>query len=129
MASGKTDAHSLVVLDTYLNSSATTPTTGYIALYSVAPTASTAGTELTVADGYAREDALFGAAASGAATNATAVTFTAAGGAWSQIVGHGILSASTAGLLLYWEDSVSGPTLADGDSYEFGIGDISVAES
>lgn len=128
MASGKTDTYENAIINHFLRTTSQTATSAYLALYSVAPGESTSGTELTVANGYAREAALLGAPSAGVSTNGTAVTFSATG-AWSAIVGHALCDASTAGNILMYEDSVSGPTLADGDSYEFGIGDITVTET
>ena len=92
---------------------------------SVAPGESTTGTELT-GNGYARQAITFGADTNGVTTNSNTITFTASGGAWSQIVGHGICDASTAGNIFFYEDAVSGPTLSDGDSYEFDPADVTV---
>ena len=126
MASGMTNDFEGFVIDHFLRGTSQGTTSGYMALYSIAPGEAGGGTELTVALGYAREAVGFGADTDGVASNAGAVTFTAAGGAWSAIVGHSICDASVAGNILMYEDSVSGPTLADGDSYQFGIGDIEV---
>ena len=129
MASGKTTVHQNDVLDHFVGGTVKGTTTGYLALFSVAPTEGSGGTELTVANGYAREDALLQAAAAGVATNGTtAVTFSATG-TWSAIVGHAIMNASTAGAMLYYQDTVSGPTLENGDSYEFAISAITVNET
>ena len=129
MASGKTTVHQNDVLDHFVVGVVKGTTTGYLALFSIAPTEGSGGTELTVANGYAREDALLQAAVSGESINSTtAVTFSATG-TWSPIVGHAIMSASTAGTMLYWQDAVSGPTLENGDSYEFAISAITVTET
>ena len=128
MANGKTDFHENAVLDHFCNGTTKTATSGYLALYSTAPGESAAGTELT-GNNYARIACGFGAASGGAVNNAGVVTFTATGGAWLQIVGHAVCDAPTAGNILYFQDSVAGPTLANGDSYEFGVSDITVTET
>ena len=129
MASGKVDVIANNVIDHYLRGVATNgPYTAWLALYSVAPTATTAGTELTGND-YGRILVGLSVASGGDSSNAGVITFTASGGAWSAIAGHSLMSLETAGVIIYYEDSVSGPTLADGDSYQFGIGDVTVAET
>ena len=128
MASGKTDTHENAVLDHFLRSTTEATKSGFLALFSVAPGEAGGGTELTVANNYARIACGFSAASGGAVNNAGTVTFTATGGAWSAIVGHAIMDAASAGNMLYYEDSVSGPTLDNGDSYEFDPSDITVTE-
>ena len=126
MASGMTNNFEGYVIDHFLRGSSQTATSGFMALFSTNPTETGTGTELTVTLNYARIAVGFGADTDGVASNAGAVTFTATGGAWSAIAGHAIYDASSAGVMLMYEDTVSGPTLADGDSYQFGIGDIEV---
>ncbi len=105
----------------------TSPAAVYLALFSVAPGEAGGGTELT-GNGYARQAIEFDASSGGIGSNTNTETFTAAGGAWLAIVGHAIMDALTVGNMLYFEDSVSGPTLADTDKYEFDPGDITVQE-
>jgi hypothetical protein len=123
----KSDYAENKVLDHLLGTTALTmPTQVYIALMSVTPSDGSAGTELT-GNGYARQAANFGAAASGAAANTNLITFTASGGAWSAVAGLAIMDALTAGNVLYWETR-SLAALGDGDKYDFAIGDIDVTE-
>lgn len=97
----------------------------YLALYSTAPTDSSAGVELS-GNGYQRYAITFNdPAGTGTTTNSNTITFTASGGAWSAIAAHGICDAATVGNIMMYE-SVAGPTLADGDSYEFGAADITL---
>jgi len=127
MASGSTNNLESRIINFFFRNDAGTDsgTTPYLALYSVAPGETGGGTELT-GNGYARIAITFGADTAGVSTNTNTLTFTAAGGAWSAIVGHGICDASTAGNVMMYEDSVAGPTLSDGDSYEFGAADITL---
>ena len=128
MASGKTNTHEAAVINHFLRGTGETTASAYIALFSVAPGEAGGGTELT-GNGYARIAVGFGVPSDGVSTNAAEVKFTASGGAWSAIAGHALMDASSGGNMLYYEDSVSGPTLADGDSYVFDAGDISVTET
>lgn len=128
MAANKTTYLEDRMLNHFLrNTASTAPTTVYLALYSAAPGEAGGGTELT-GNGYAREAITFGAPSDGVVNNSNTITFTASGGAWSQILGHAILDASSGGNMFYYE-SVTGPTLADGDSYEFGANDVTVTET
>jgi len=104
----------------------TSPAGVYLALYTAAPTDAGGGTELVVANGYAREQITFGAYAGGTISNTGAVAFTAAGGNWGSIVAVGIFDAATAGNLLAW-DAITPATINDGDTLNFPIGDIDVS--
>lgn len=128
MASGKTTAHTALVINHFLRGTTETTKTAWLALYSVAPGEAGGGTELT-GNGYGRILVGLGAPSGDSATNTGTITFTAAGGAWLQIVGHALCDAETVGSIQYYEDSVSGPTLADGDSYEFDPADVTVTET
>ena len=129
MASGKTTTHQASVINHFLRGTGETTKSGYLALFSTAPTVGGTGTELAVANGYARIAVGFGAPSSGVSSNTGEVLFTASGAAWSSIVGHAIYDAAAAGGMQYYEDSVAGPTLADGDSYKFDATDIEVTET
>ena len=129
MASGKTTLNQANTINNMLRNTQVTATLGYLALFSTAPTVGGTGTELAVANGYARIALGLGVPASGVSTNAGTITFTASGAAWSGIVGHAIYNAASTGDMLYYEDTVSGPTLADGDSYEFDPADVTVTET
>ena len=111
----------------------TAPATYFVALYSTAPTDSTAGTELS-GNAYARVSVTnnttnFGAAGSAGAAraNATAITFPTATGAWSQAVAWGFLDASTAGNLLIYGDLTTPKTLATGDTASFAVSALSIS--
>ena len=110
---------------TLRNTSYTSPASVYAALYSVAPTANTAGTELT-GNGYARQLTTFSAPSAGAATSHVAVTFGAASGNnWPTVVAVGILDASTGGNLMYYS-GISGRNIKVGDSLVFDSGAITI---
>jgi hypothetical protein len=110
---------------TLRNTSYTSPASVYATLYSVAPTASTAGTELT-GNGYARQLTTFSAPSAGAASSNVAVTFGAASGNnWPAVVAVGIVDASSSGNLLYF-NNIS-PRLIDiGDTFEIDSGNLTI---
>jgi len=107
------------------NGSATRPTAWYVALYTVAPSDSGGGTEVS-GNGYAREAVTFAAATSpgGTTSNSGAVSFTASGGDWGSITHIGIHDAVSGGNLLWHGSMTASKTVADGDTLEFSIGNI-----
>ena len=124
-----TDYLESAILNHLLNNSAmTSPTTVYAALFSVAGD-DTAGSETELSgSGYARQAISFGApnATTGVCSNDTAVTFSAAGGAWSEALAFGIFDASTAGNKLFHGALDASRTAGDGDDLTFAIGALSV---
>lgn len=133
---GFTNAYESTILNLLygaVGSPYTPPGTYYVALFSTAPTDSTAGTELS-GNGYARvavtnNTTNFGAAGSGGAAraNATAITFPTATGAWSAATSWAFMDASTAGNNLVYGDLTTPKTLASGDTASFAIGALSIA--
>jgi hypothetical protein len=69
----------------------------WLALYTAAPTDSTAGTEVTNANAYARQAVTFNAASGGATANAATVTWPAATGSWGTIVAVAVVDSATHG--------------------------------
>ncbi len=126
---GKSDYLENKILEHVLkNTSYTSPTTVYAALYTAAPSDSGGGTEVS-GSGYARTAITFGAAASGAIANSAAVEFpVASGGNWGTITHFGIFDASSGGNLLYWAALASSKVVNDGEQFKFAIGDIDVTE-
>jgi hypothetical protein len=109
---------------TLANVSYTTPATVYTALYSVAPTDSTSGTELS-GSGYARVSTAF-SVSSGVATNTGNVTFGPASADWVTAVAWSIADASSSGNILYYGPISTAQTVLNGNSLTFGIGNVSV---
>ena len=107
----------------FRNTALTSPTTVNLALYSEAPTDAVGGTELVVANGYAREAITFGAASGGSIANTAPVSFLASGAAWLDVVAIGIFDATTN--LLAW-DVITTASIGDGDTLTFPIGDITI---
>ena len=105
--------------------SATRPTAWYVALYTVAPSDSGGGTEVS-GSGYARQAVTFGAAATpgGTTSNTGAVSYTASGGSFGTVVAIGIFDAVSSGNLLWHGTMTASKTVDDGDTLEFSIGNI-----
>jgi len=98
----------------------TSPTTVYLAAYTVAPDDTGGGTEVTGA-GYARQAVSFESASGGANANDAAVEYTADGGNYGDVVAIGYFDAATGGNLLAWDD-FTGATIDDTDTLRFAIG-------
>jgi hypothetical protein len=129
----KTDFFENKVLDMALrNITYTQPATIYSALFTVIPSDSTGGTEVTNASsGYTRVACTFctaGATTPGQSVNVGAVTF-ATMAASVTVVGFGLMDTSTvgAGNMLYWA-TITTLALAVGDQATFGIGAMIVTE-
>ena len=102
----------------------TKPTTVYAALYTVAPSDSSAGTEVT-GGSYARQTITFSAASSGSASNNTNVDFNTMPA--STVVAVAVLDASTAGNVLFWGTLTTNRTVTAGDSIRIASGALVVS--
>jgi hypothetical protein len=102
----------------------TSPTNVYLALFTVAPTDTGGGTEVT-GSGYARPICAFDVSSGGATANSALETFTASGGNYGDVVAIGIFDAITTGNMLAW-DGITSATVNDGDTLEFAIGAIDI---
>lgn len=112
----------------------TAPSAVYSALFTVIPSDSTGGTEVTQASsGYTRVASTFvtaGATSAGRSVNSGAVNFaTVAGGATITIVAWGLIDTATfgAGNLLYWA-TVTNTALNVGDQATFPAGSLVITE-
>lgn len=122
------------ILDSRFGGAAyTPPATVYCGLFSVAPTVSTPGTELA-GNGYARVAKTnnltnFPAAAAGAKSNGTAITFPTASGAVGTAIYFGWFDALTVGNLLDFAPLTTSKVYGVGDTPEFGIGQLTFLET
>lgn len=103
----------------------TGPTTVYAALYSVTPTASSAGTELD-GSGYSRQSVSFDITA-GVGTNDAAVEFGPATADWTTATGWAVLDDSTGGNVLFYGSFSTAQTVVEDFSLEFAPGTISIS--
>ena len=110
---------------TLRNTSYTTPTTVYLALYTDDPTDADTGTEVT-GNGYARQSITFGSPSNGVSTNTAAIEFPQATGSWGTVSYVGIRDASTSGNLLYHTALDASKAIATGDVFRVAIGSLSV---
>jgi hypothetical protein len=110
---------------TLRNTTYTSPTTVYLALYTSDPTDADSGTECS-GTSYARQSITFGAPSNGVTTNSAAIEFPQAGGSWGTITHIGIRDALTTGNLLYHTPLDASKTIATGDVFRVAIGSLSV---
>lgn len=112
------------------NAAYTAPATLYVALFTATPSDTGGGTEVS-GGSYARKDVTnnatnFPAAAAGAKSNGTAITFVTATASWGVVTQFGIFDASTAGNLLAWGDLTASKTVDSGDTVSFAVGDLDI---
>ncbi len=110
---------------TLRNTSYTSPTTVYVALYTTDPTDADTGTECS-GGSYARQAVTFGSPSNGVSTNSASVTFPTASGNWGTITHIGIRDASTAGNLLYHTPLDTSKTVNTSDVFTISSGNLSV---
>jgi hypothetical protein len=105
--------------------------TVYMALFTVAPTESGGGTEAT-SFGYARlaitnNATNWNPSSNGMKSNATAITFPAAsGGSWGTVTHWAIMSAASAGDILFFGAFNAAKTIADTDTLTIPIGQLTI---
>jgi hypothetical protein len=110
---------------TLRNTSYTSPSTVYVALYTSDPTDADTGTEVS-GTSYARQSVTFGSPSNGVTTNSAAVEFPQAGGSWGTVTHIGIRDASTSGNLLYHTALDASKAIATGDVFRIASGSLSV---
>lgn len=137
MAGSMTDVFEKKVLDhIFRNASLGLDATNvWVGLFTVAPSDSAAGTEVT-GGAYARVavvrtgagwDAAAGASPA-TTSNTGAITFPTASAAWGTVTHFGIFDAATAGNLLYWADLAASKAVGSGDSASFAAGALDVTQ-
>ena len=113
----------------FTNTSYTSPTTVYVGLFTVAPSDTGGGTEIS-GSGYARKSAAFTVSGTGTlATNSAAIEFDAATGAWGTVVAIAVFDALTTGNMLAWADLTTSKTIATGDILRIPSGDLDITLS
>ena len=108
----------------------TSPASLRVALFTAMPTDAGGGTEVSVGNGYGRQEATFNAASSGAGTATTSgdLTFGPASGAdFGTILGIGIFDATTSGNLLIFTTLAANKTVSDGDTFVISAGNLTVS--
>ena len=109
---------------TFSNTAYTSPSTVYVALYTVAPTDSTTGTEVT-GGAYARQSASF-TTTSSATTNAAAIEYPTATAGYGTVVAVAVLDASSSGNMLAFAALDTNKTISTGDVFRIPAGDLDI---
>lgn len=107
------------------NTAQTSPANVFCALYTVDPSDSGGGTEVT-GNGYARQDITFGAPTDGLVQNSAEIAFPQATASWGTIVAIGVFDASTAGNLLYHGGLSVDKDVGENDTFKIAIGDLDI---
>lgn len=123
---GKTNTHENSVLNV-MRGTTLTAFTPYVGLFTVAPSDTTAGTEVTGGN-YARQTVTFNAPTSNPAYISNSGTVTWSAVTWSgTVVAWGIFDAVSGGNLRYWTTTTS-KTVSSGDTVQFGNNALIVTE-
>ena len=110
----------------FTNTAYTSPTTVYAALFTVAPSDTGGGTEVS-GGAYARQSMAFSVSGTGTlATNSAAVEYPTATADYGTVVAVGIFDASTSGNLLAYASLTANKTVASGDVFRFNAGDVDI---
>lgn len=107
------------------NTTYTSPSTVYVALFTTDPTDANTGTEVS-GNAYQRTAVTFGSPSNGVTTNSGAVTFPTATGSWGTVTHIGIMDASTSGNLLFHTPLDTAKTITSGDIFTISTGNLSV---
>ena len=110
----------------FTNTAYTSPTTVYAALFTVAPSDTGGGTEVS-GGAYARQSMAFSVSGTGTlATNSAAVEYPTATADYGTVVAVGIFDASTSGNLLAYANLTVSKTVSSGDVFRFNAGDVDI---
>lgn len=107
----------------------------WVALFTVTPSDSSAGTEVTGGSyarvAVARTGAGFDAASGaspGTTQNTSTITFPTATADWGTVVAFAICDAASAGNQLYWGALTASKTVSNGDTASFAAGTLVITE-
>ena len=105
----------------------TAPSTLYVALYTVAPSDTGGGTEVS-GGAYARQTATFTVSGTNptTATNSAAIEYPTATANYGTVVAVGVLDASSSGNLLAYSTLDSSKVVSSGDVFRFNAGDLDI---
>tara|TARA_B100001059_G_scaffold232562_1_gene270667 strand:+ start:649 stop:1041 length:393 start_codon:yes stop_codon:yes gene_type:complete len=105
----------------------TAPGALYVALYTVAPTDTGGGTEVS-GGGYVRKTSTFNVSGTSptTATNPSAIEYPTATANYGTVVAVGILDASSSGNLLAYANLTDSKVVSSGDVFRFNAGDLDI---
>jgi len=105
----------------------TAPGTLHVALYTVAPTDTGGGTEVS-GGGYVRQSSAFTVSGTNptTASNTAAVEYPTATANYGTVVAVGIFDASSSGNLLAYGNLTASKVVSTGDVFRFNTGDLDI---
>ena len=105
----------------------TAPSTLYVALYTVAPSDTGGGTEVS-GGAYARQTATFTVSGTNptTASNTAAIEYPTATANYGTVVAVGVFDALTSGNLLAYSTLDSSKVVSSGDVFRFNAGDLDI---
>ena len=109
---------------TFSNTAYSSPGTVYVALYTVAPTDSSTGTEVS-GGSYARQSAAF-TTSGNTASNTSAIEYPTATAGYGTVVAVAVLDASSSGNILAYAALSANKTIATGDVFRIPAGDLDI---
>jgi len=109
------------------NSAYTAPSTLYAALFTVAPSDTGGGTEVS-GGGYVRQTAAFTVSGTNptTATNGSAIEYPTATAGYGTVVAVGVFDASSSGNLLAYANLDTSKVVSTGDVFRFNAGDLDI---
>lgn len=110
---------------TLRNTTYTSPSAVYVALFTSDPTDAGSGTEVS-GGSYARQEAAFETPSNGVSTIGAAIEFPQASGSWGTVTHFGIYDASTSGNLLYHGALTVSKAIDTGDVFKFATSALTV---
>tara|TARA_B100001939_G_scaffold109718_1_gene94811 strand:+ start:806 stop:1189 length:384 start_codon:yes stop_codon:yes gene_type:complete len=117
----------LEVLDHVFGGSAySAPGTIYAALFTVAPSDTGGGTEVS-GGSYARQSMAFGTAASGSISNSGSVEYPTATADYGTVVAMGLFDAASSGNLLAYGNLTTSKTVSNGDVFRFNASSVTIS--
>ena len=116
-----------VIKHVFGGSAYTAPGTLYVALYTVAPTDTGGGTEVS-GGGYTRKTAAFTVSGTNPtqASNTAAIEYPTATANYGTVVAVGIFDASSSGNLMAYANLTSSKVVSTGDVFRFNAGDLDI---
>jgi len=103
-----------------------TPPAGiHLALFTVAPSDSGGGQEVTTG-GYTRKSLTFDTVTDGSVSNSNLITYLASGGDFGTVVATGLYDAASGGNLLMWTP-ITPATINEDDTLSFVVGSITAS--
>jgi|TARA_Y100000289_G_scaffold65044_1_gene77908 hypothetical protein len=105
----------------------TAPSTLYVALYTVAPSDTGGGTEVS-GGGYVRKTAAFSVSGTNptTASNTAAIEYPTATANYGTVVAVGVFDASSSGNLLAYANLSTSKVVSSGDIFRFNTGDLDI---